>query len=152
MSEYSSQHGFMNKTLRFITTIFTATPSIVYGLFGLVFVIGVMHIPISVLAASITLAVVIMPMLTNNIESALQNVPSAYRTAAYSLGLNRSQTLRKIVLPNALPGITTGIILAITRVISESAPVYLTLGTAVFSPSLGFMSPGASMAVRILML
>ena len=152
MSEYAARSGLINKFLRFFTTVFTATPSIVYGLFGLEFVIGILHIPVSILAASITLSFVIMPMMTNNIEAALQNVPQEYRSAAYAMGLTKTQTLRKIVFRNGLPGIFTAIILAITRVISESAPVYLTLGTAVFSPNQGFMSPGASMAVRILML
>ncbi len=151
MNEYAPANRFV-KVLRFALNILSSTPSIIYGLFSLLFFIGILHIPISLLVGGITLTLVILPMLIRNIEDALSSVPSQVRQACYSLGASQNKTIFKLAVPHAAPGIAVGVVLAIARVIGESAPIYLTIGTAVFLPTSGFMSPGATMSVSILML
>ena len=151
MSEIKTPKSKTSKVLRFLTTTFTATPSIVYGLFGLFVIVGVLHLSISILSASITMVFVLLPMLANNFETALQEINHDYRTVAYAMGFSKTKTLFRVVIPNSWVGISTSIILAIARVIGESAPVYLTLGTTTYLPHEGLWSPGSSLAVQILM-
>jgi phosphate transport system permease protein len=111
-----------------------------------------MKIPFSILAAALTMTIVILPMLISNFEDALTSVPAAYREAGAALGMSKVKRLFKIVLPNAMEGIITGTILAMARIIGESAPVYLTLGTAMQMPHEGFLSSGATLTTGIYML
>ncbi|KAF0851225.1 phosphate ABC transporter permease PstA [Spiroplasma poulsonii] len=152
LNEYARQSSIFAKAVRFAIDVLSSTPSIIYGTFGLAFFIGVCRLPLSVLASGLTLTIVILPIMIRSIEEALAGVENSMRNASLALGANKTSTTLKVVLPNAMPGIVTAIILAIGRVIGESAPVYLTLGTAVRLPIAGFMSPGASMTTQILML
>ncbi|WP_381415313.1 phosphate ABC transporter permease PstA [Spiroplasma endosymbiont of Anurida maritima] len=152
LNEYASPNNFFTKFLRFSIDVLASTPSIIFGTFGLAFFIGVMNIPLSVWAAGLTLTIVVMPVMIRSIENSLSFVDMRLRKASLALGANKTSTILKVVIPNAMPGIITGIILAVGRIIGESAPVYLTLGTAVRLPMFGFSSPGASMSTEILML
>ncbi|WP_338955062.1 phosphate ABC transporter permease PstA [Spiroplasma endosymbiont of Polydrusus cervinus] len=152
LNEYARPRSVFARIVRFAIDVLSSTPSIIYGTFGLAFFIGVCHLPLSILSSGLTLTIVILPIMIRSIEDTLTGVEDSLRNASLALGANKTSTTIKVVLPNAMPGIITAIILALGRVIGESAPVYLTLGTAVRLPIAGFMSPGASLTTQILML
>ncbi len=111
------------------------TPSVVFGLFGLAMFVKYMGFGASILAASLTLALVVLPVIIRASEEAMATVPPGLREASLALGVTRWQTVRKIVLPIALPGMVTGAILSVGRVAGETAPILLT-GAAYFLPRL----------------
>lgn len=151
-NEYSNEKSRFTRVIKFAINILASTPSIVFGIFGLTLFVQIMGIPLSILAASLTMTMVILPSLIISFEDALSSVPNIYREAAYGMGMRKSKMVFLVVLPNALPGLLTGTILSIARIVGESAPVYLTLGTVVRMPSEGFMSPGATLTTEIYML
>lgn len=110
-------------------------PSIVFGLFGLAFFVVFLHIGASLLAASLTLAIVVLPIVIVSTEEALKAVPRDYRLGSAALGATRWQTISKVTLPQAIPGIITGTILSIGRVAGETAPILFT-GAAFYLPHL----------------
>jgi phosphate transport system permease protein len=110
-------------------------PSIVFGLFGLGFFVVFLHIGASLLAASLTLAIVVLPIVIVSTEEALKAVPRDYRLGSAALGATRWQTISKVTLPQAVPGIITGTILSIGRVAGETAPILFT-GAAFYLPYL----------------
>ncbi|WP_051350827.1 phosphate ABC transporter permease PstA [[Acholeplasma] multilocale] len=152
LSEYARKGSKVTKVLRFSVNLLASTPSIVFGIFGLSVFIVWMKLPFSILAAALTMTIVILPMLISNFEDALTSVPQSYREAGAALGMSKTKRLFKIVLPNSMEGIITGTILAMARIIGESAPVYLTLGTAIRMPTEGFLSSGATLTTGIYML
>lgn len=152
LSEYASPTSFLTKSLRFIINLLSSTPSIIFGIFGLQVFIVIMGLPFSVFASSLTMTIVILPMLITNFEDALTSVPDGYREAGAGLGMTNLQQLFRIILPYAREGLLTGIILAMARIIGESAPVYLTLGTAIQLPAEGFLSQGATLTTAIFIL
>ncbi len=111
------------------------TPSVVFGLFGLAMFVKYMGFGASILSASLTLALVVLPVIIRASEEAMATVPPGLREASLALGVTRWQTVRKIVLPIALPGMVTGAILSVGRVAGETAPILLT-GAAYFLPRL----------------
>ncbi len=149
-NEYADQNSIVTKSLRFMMNILASTPSIIFGMFGLMLFVNYMHLSLSIFSAGLTLTIVILPMMIRNIEDSLSLVPLELRQSSLSLGINKSRTISKVVLPKAMPGITTATILGMSRVIGESAPVYLTLGTTAFLPAYGFFSPGSSLTTQIL--
>ncbi len=152
LNEYARPNSIFAKMVRFAIDVLSSTPSIIYGTFGLAFFIGVCCLPLSILSSCLTLTIVILPIMIRSIEDALSGVEKSLRHASLALGANKTSTMLRVVLPNSMPGIITAIILAIGRIIGESAPVYLTLGTSVRLPIAGFMSPGASMTTQIIIL
>ncbi|AEM68631.1 phosphate ABC transporter permease PstA [Mycoplasma putrefaciens] len=152
LAEFAKPKSLFAKVFRFLLNITASTPSIIFGIFGLSVFINYLKIPFSVIAAALTMTIVILPMLIKNFEDAITGVPKTYREAAAALGLSRTKRLFKIVLPNAMQAIITGIILAMARIIGESAPIYLTLGTAIRMPLEGFMSSGATLTTGIYIL
>ncbi|WP_339023038.1 phosphate ABC transporter permease PstA [Spiroplasma endosymbiont of Crioceris asparagi] len=151
-NEYANKKAFFTKFLRFAINILASTPSIVFGIFGLTLFLITMHIPMSVLAAGLTMTMVVLPTLIITFEDGLSDVPMEYREAAYGMGIRKIKVIFLIILPSATRGIVTGTILTISRIIGESAPVYLTLGTTVRMPSEGLLSPGATLTTKIYML
>jgi phosphate transport system permease protein len=111
------------------------TPSVVFGLFGLALFVKYLGFGPSILSASLTLALLILPVIIRASQEALLTVPKEYREASLALGVTKWETIRRIVLPAALPGIITGVILSIGRVAGETAPILLT-GAAYFLPRL----------------
>ncbi|ATZ17091.1 phosphate ABC transporter permease [Williamsoniiplasma luminosum] len=152
LSEYARQSSLITKSFRFIINLFASTPSIIFGIFGLSFFIVIMKLPFSVLAAALTMTIVVLPMLISNFEDALTSVPLGHKESAAALGLNKMKILFKITLPNAMEGIITAILLSMAKIIGESAPIYLTLGTAIRMPSEGFLSTGATLTTGIYMI
>ncbi|ATZ16249.1 phosphate transport system permease protein [Entomoplasma freundtii] len=150
--EYANPASWVTKSLRFIINLLSSTPSIIFGIFGLQVFIVLLKLPFSIFASSLTMTIVILPMLITNFEDALSSVPEGYREAGAGLGMTNLQQLFRIILPYAREGLMTGIILAMARIIGESAPVYLTLGTAIRMPAEGFLSQGATLTTAIYML
>lgn len=134
LAEYASETKF-TRMIRLALITLAGIPSVVYGLFGLGMFVLFFQLGTSILAASLTLSIMTLPVVISTSEEALRSVPQAFRTVSISLGATRWQTIRRIVLPESLPGIMTGVILGLERAIGETAPILFT--GAVFSlPSL----------------
>lgn len=134
MQEYAKQ-GKLVKAIRFATESLAGIPAIIYGLFGGIFFVTVLKLSFSILSGALTVAIIILPLIIRTTEEALKTVPKSYREASLALGSTKFQTLYKVVLPSAVPGILSGIILSVGRVIGESAAIFLTAGTVAQMPS-----------------
>ena len=151
--EYAKPGRLVN-TIRFATEILAGIPSVVYGLFGMLMFVNTLNLGMSILAGGLTLTILLLPTMMRTTEEALKVVPMSYREASYGLGANKIQTLSKVVLPSAIPGILVGIILSIGRIIGESAALLFTIGTFAklpVNPSTGSFSlfeTGTSLTVR----
>lgn len=127
--EYAKKGSRLVKIIRVTAETLSGIPSIVYGLFGyLLFVIG-LNLGYSLISGVITLAVMILPLIIRTTEEALLSVPGSYREGSFGLGAGRLRTVFKVVLPSAVPGILSGVILAIGRIVGESAALIFTSGT-----------------------
>ncbi len=119
----------LDGAIHFAINSLTAIPSIVFGLFGSIFFITILGLPMSILTGALTVSIMLLPILIRSTEEALLSVPAHLRSASRGLGANEVQTIFKVVLPSAMPGIIVGIILAIGRIIGESAILIFTAGT-----------------------
>jgi phosphate transport system permease protein len=134
LSEYARDTVF-TRTIRLAIINLAGIPSVVYGLFGLGLFVLFMQFGTSIVAGSLTLAIMTLPIIITTSEEALMSVPTEFRTVSASLGGTRWQGIRKVVLPQALPGIITGIILGLLRAAGETAPILFTVA-AFYLPSL----------------
>lgn len=139
LQEYAKQ-GRLVKIIRFATESLTGIPSIIYGLFGAVFFVTTLKLGMSILAASLTLTIIVLPVIIRTTEEALKTVPGSYREGSLALGTTKLQTLYKVILPSAMPGILSGIILSVGRIVGESAAIFLTAGTVASMPESIFSS------------
>ncbi len=139
LQEYAKQ-GRLVKTIRFATESLTGIPSIIYGLFGAVFFVTTLKLGMSIIAASLTLTIIVLPVIIRTTEESLKTVPKTYREGSLALGTTKLQTLYKVILPSAMPGILSGIILSIGRIVGESAAIFLTAGTVAAMPDSIFSS------------
>ncbi|MCP1146042.1 phosphate ABC transporter permease PstA [Lysinibacillus endophyticus] len=139
LQEYAKQ-GRLVKVIRFATESLTGIPSIIYGLFGAVFFVTTLKMGMSIIAASLTLTIIVLPVIIRTTEEALKTVPQSYREGSLALGTTKLQTLYKVILPSAMPGILSGIILSIGRIVGESAAIFLTAGTVAALPESLFSS------------
>lgn len=139
LHEYTKQ-GRLVKMIRYATESLTGIPSIIYGLFGAVFFVTTLKLGMSIIAASLTLTIIVLPVIIRTTEEALKTVPSTYREGSLALGTTKLQTLYKIILPSSMPGILSGIILSIGRIVGESAAIFLTAGTVAAMPDSIFSS------------
>lgn len=128
LNEYAKP-GRLVRLIEFTTEILSGIPSIIFGLFGMVFFGVTLHLGYSVLTGSFTLTLMILPLITRNTQEALKTVPDSYRTGALGVGATKWYMIRTILLPSAAPGILTGIILAIGRIVGESAALLFTAGS-----------------------
>jgi phosphate transport system permease protein len=134
LAEYAGDTR-LTRTIRIAIINLAGIPSVVYGLFGLGLFVLFLKFGTSILAASLTLAIMTLPVVISTAEEALRAVPQAFRTVSISLGATRWQTIRRIILKEALPGILTGVILGLERAAGETAPILFT-GAVFFLPSL----------------
>jgi len=134
MSEYAS-NKYVVMVIRVMTNNLGGIPSIVFGLFGMSLFVNKLHFGDSILAGSLTLGLLSLPLLIRVTEEALKSVPDSYRKGSLALGATKLQTIRKVVLPAAFPNIMTGLILSIGRVSGETAPILFT-AAAYFLPHL----------------
>lgn len=149
LAEYTNGEGTLVRIVRVAAETLAGVPSIVYGLFGyLVFVVA-LGWGYTLLGGGITLAVMILPVIIRSTEESLRSVPVSYREGAYALGTGKVRTIFLVVLPAAASGIVTAVILAIGRVVSESAVLILTIGMIVNRMPTGILSSGTSLALNI---
>jgi phosphate transport system permease protein len=134
LSEYASDTPF-TRTIRIAIVNLAGIPSVVYGLFGLALFVLFLGLGSSIAAACLTLAIMTLPVIISTAEEALRAVPQSFRVVSISMGGTRWQTIRRIVLPQALPGILTGVILGLERAAGETAPILFT-GASFFLPQL----------------
>lgn len=147
--EYASNIKIVS-IIRFATEALAGIPSIVYGLFGMILFVKYLSIGQSILSASMTLSIILLPTVIRTTEETLLTVPNSYKEGSYALGANKLQTLLKIILPNTISGIIIAIILSIGRIVGESAALLFTLGTFAKVPDNIFDS-GTSLTVRAFM-
>lgn len=145
LSEYASDTP-LTRMIRIAIINLAGIPSVVYGLFGLGLFVLFLKFGTSILAASLTLSIMTLPVIISTAEESLRSVPQAFRTVSISLGATRWQTIRRIVLKEALPGILTGVILGLERAAGETAPILFT-GAAFFLPRLPGSPFDATMAL-----
>ena len=139
LTEYTRETR-ITQTIRFGTDCLAGIPSIIFGLFGFIFFVVMLHMGWSLLSGGLTLAIMILPTIIRTSEEAIRAVPNAYREVSFSLGATRWETVLKVVLPNALPGIVTGVMLGIGRSIGETAAVIFTAGSSLRLPTSVFDS------------
>ncbi|MDO5859950.1 phosphate ABC transporter permease PstA [Methanobrevibacter sp.] len=133
ISEYASNKSLIN-VIRFSSQVLSSVPSIVFGLFGLAFLVIFLKMGWSILSGGVVLALMAIPTIFQVSEVSLQSVPSVYREGCYAMGATKWQCIISVLLPTAIPGICTGIILAITRAISEAAAVMYVVGSSLDVP------------------
>ena len=136
LNEYAGRSRFV-RFIEFTTETLAGIPSIIFGLFGMVFFGTVLGFGYSILTGSLTLTLMILPLITRNTQEALKSVPDTYRIGAISLGAAKWYMIRTILLPAAMPGIVTGVILAVGRIVGESAALLFTAGSGYFFPKPG---------------
>lgn len=128
LNEYAKP-GKLVRTIEFTTEILSGIPSIIFGLFGMVFFGMTLKLGYSVLTGSFTLTLMVLPLITRNTQEALKTVPDSYRSGALGIGATKWYMIRTILLPSAAPGILTGVILSIDRIVGESAALLFTAGS-----------------------
>lgn len=133
LNEYAKP-GKIITLIEFATETLSGIPSIIFGLFGMLFFGEKLKLGYSLLTGSLTLILMVLPLITRNTQEALKTVPESYRQGAIGLGSGKLYMIRKILLPSAMPGIITGVILAIGRIVGESAALLFTAGSAKLLP------------------
>lgn len=150
-SRKSKAIAFMIEAARSGVEILAGVPSIIFGLFGFALFVMYMKLGFSLLSASLSGAALVLPTIIRTSEEALLTVPRSYREGSLSLGATRWYTIFNVVLPSALPGIVTGIVLSVGRIIAETAIFWVTLGGSFYLPKT-IMNSGRTMALHVYML
>lgn len=148
LTEYAKKGNKFVSIIRVTTETLSGIPSIIYGLFGMLFFVTALKWQYSILAGAATVAIMVLPTIMRTTEEALLAVPDSFREASLALGAGKIRTICKIVLPSAMPGILSGVILAIGRMVGETAALLYTSG-AVASVAKGVMSPGRTLAIHM---
>lgn len=151
LAEYAKRGNKLVKLIRTMAETLAGIPSIVYGLFGMLFFVYALNWGFSLIAGAFTLAIMVLPTIMRTTEEALITVPDAYREGSFGLGAGKLRTIIKIILPSAMPGILSGVILAVGRIVGETAALLYTYGSATgyaTSP----LSSGRSLAVHMYVL
>ena len=151
LAEYAKRGNKLVKLIRTMAETLSGIPSIVYGLFGMLFFVTTLQWRLSLLAGSFTLAIMVLPTIMRTTEEALLSVPDSYREGSYGLGAGKLRTIIKIILPSAMPGILAGIILAVGRIVGETAALLYTAGSASGLAN-GLMSSGRTLAIHMYVL
>lgn len=136
MNEYAKP-GRMVDLIEFTTEILSGLPSILYGLFGMVFFGETLALDYSLLRGALTLSLMVLPLIIRNTQEALRAVPGSYRSGALGMGATRWYMIRTVLLPSAMPGILTGTILSVGRIVGESAALLFTAGSGRLLPEMG---------------
>ena len=154
LNEYAKA-GKVVKIIQFTTETLSGIPSIIFGLFGMVFFGTTLGFGYSILTGSLTLTIMVLPLITRNTQEALKTVPDSYRSGALGMGATKWYMIRTILLPSALPGIVTGVILAIGRIVGESAALLFTAGSGFLLPRTAegyltkIMEPGGTLTIQL---
>lgn len=154
LNEYAKP-GKIVKLIETTTETLSGIPSIIFGLFGMVVFGTVFGLGYSILTGSITMALMIMPLITRNTQEALKSVPQSYRQGALGIGATKWYMIRTILLPSAMPGILTGVILAVGRIVGESAALLFTAGSGYLLPRTAegyfnkILEPGGTLTIQL---
>ena len=146
--EYAKRGNKFINVIRITTETLSGIPSIVYGLFGMLFFVTTLKWGYSLLAGAFTLSIMILPLIMRTTEEALKAVPDSYREGSFGLGAGKLRTVFRIVLPSAVPGILAGVILAVGSIVGETAALIYTAGTVADIPD-GVMGSGRTLAVHM---
>lgn len=149
--EYAKRGNKFMDIIRLTTETLSGIPSIVYGLFGMLFFVNTLGWGFSLLAGAFTLAIMILPLIMRQTEESLKSVPDSFREGSFGLGAGKLRTVFCIVLPSAVPGILAGVILAIGRIVGETAALIYTAGAVAKVPS-SLMGSGRTLAVHMYVL
>lgn len=149
--EYAKKGNRFVNIIRMTTETLQGIPSIIYGLFGYLFFNNTLKMGYSILSGSLTLAIMILPLVMRTTEEALLAVPDSYREGSFGLGAGKCRTIFKLVLPSAIPGILAGVILGIGRIVGETAALIFTAGT-VGDIANGLLGSGRTLAVHMYLL
>ncbi len=149
--EYAKKGNGFVRWVRLTAETLTGIPSIVYGLFGMLLFVDFFHWGYSILAGSCTVAIMILPVIIRTAEEALLAVPDTFREASFGLGAGKLRTVFTVVLPSAVPGIASGIILSMGRIVGETAALIYTAGTVAQIPS-GLFGSGRTLAIHMYVL
>lgn len=149
--EYAKRGNKFMGVIRLTTETLSGIPSIVYGLFGMLFFVNTLGWGFSLLAGAFTLSIMILPLIMRQTEEALKAVPDSYREGSFGLGAGKLRTVFRIVLPSAVPGILAGVILAIGRIVGETAALIYTAGTVAQVPK-NVLGSGRTLAIHMYML
>lgn len=147
LAEYAADN-WPTRVIRYGVETLAGVPSIVFGLFGFAIFVTILNFNFSILAGSLTLACLLLPTLIRASEEAIRAVPRSHREAALAMGATRWQTIWRVLLPAALPGIVTGIILCVGRSVEETACLYVTLGSYAGMPD-SIFSPGRTLSLHL---
>lgn len=148
LTEYTKSNNKIVQLIRMGIETLASIPSIIYALFGSAFFVYALKFGVSILSGSFTISLMIIPVIIRSCEESLKSVPDSYREGSYALGAGKVRTIFKTVIPSALPGILSAIILAIGRIVSESAPLLFTMGGGkMTSVPTSIMSSGTSLSV-----
>lgn len=153
LNEYAKP-GKIVRIIEFTIETLSGIPSIIFGLFGSVFFGTTLKLGYSLLTGALTLSLMILPLITRNTQEALRTVPDSYRSGALGMGATKWHMIRTILLPSAMPGIITGVILAIGRIVGESAALLFTAGSGYLLPKAGgwlskILQPGGTLTIQL---
>lgn len=154
LNEYAKP-GRLVRGIEFATETLSGIPSIIFGLFGMMFFGQTLHLKYSILTGSFTLVLMVLPLITRNTQEALKTVPDSYRSGAVGLGTGKWYMIRTILLPSAMPGIITGAILAVGRIVGESAALLFTAGSSGLLPKTAMdmlektFEPGGTLTIQL---
>lgn len=157
LNEYAKP-GKLVRLIEFTKETLAGIPSIVFGLFGYVFFGITLNLGYSILTGSLTLVLMVLPLITRNTQEALKTVPGSYRSGALGIGATKWYMIRTILLPSAMPGIITGVILSIGRIVGESAALLFTAGSGYLLPKMGeygeglfqkVLQPGGTLTIQL---
>ena len=153
LNEYAKP-GKIVRIIEFTTETLSGIPSIIFGLFGSMFFGTTLKLGYSLLTGALTLSLMILPLITRNTQEALRTVPDSYRSGALGMGATKWHMIRTILLPSAMPGIITGVILAIGRIVGESAALLFTAGSGYLLPKAGgwlskILQPGGTLTIQL---
>lgn len=146
--EYAKRGNKIVGVIRTMAETLSGIPSIVYGLFGMLFFVTALDWGYSLLSGALTLSIMILPLIMRTTEEALKTVPDSYREGSFGLGAGRLRTVFRVVLPSAVPGILAGVILAVGRIVGETAALIYTAGTVTDMPK-NLLSSGRTLAVHM---
>jgi phosphate transport system permease protein len=154
LNEYAKP-GKIVRLIEFTTETLSGIPSIIFGLFGMVFFGTTLGFGYSILTGALTLTLMVLPLITRNTQEALKTVPDSYRSGAVGIGATKWYMIRTILLPSAMPGIITGVILAVGRIVGESAALLFTAGSGYLLPKAGMgllhkiMESGGTLTIQL---
>ncbi len=154
LNEYAKP-GRLVRIIELATETLSGIPSIIFGMFGMMFFGTTLGLKYSILTGTLTLTLMVLPLITRNTQEALKTVPNSYRHGAVGLGAGKWYTIRTILLPSAMPGIITGVILAIGRIVGESAALLYTAGSSDLLPASAkgyldkILQPGGTLTIQL---